>query len=100
MRLVDGRLWHVSAVRGIAASAVIAAFAERELWNIGRKAIQSHCALMLAARITLLHFSVSLAINLPNSAGVAMNGVASASASRALIFGSARPALISLLSLS
>ena len=44
-------------------------FAYRELWNIGRQATQSHCALMLAARITLPHFSVSSAINLPKSAG-------------------------------
>src|SRR3954471_19618371 len=58
-----------------------------------------YSALMLAARITLPHFSVSSATNFPNSAGEATNGVASASASRALMFGSARPALISLFSL-
>ena len=32
---------------------------ERDLWNIGG----AHSALMLAARITLPHFSVSLAMN-------------------------------------
>jgi hypothetical protein len=36
---------------------------ERDLWNIGG----AHSALMLAARITLPHFSVSLAMNFPNS---------------------------------
>src|SRR5262245_1409936 len=57
-------------------------------------------ALMLVARITLPHFSVSWAINLPKSAGDSTNGVPPKSASRAFNLGSARPALISLLSLS
>src|SRR5262245_30919909 len=57
-------------------------------------------ALMLAARITFAHFSVSSAMNLPNSAGESARGPAPRSASRALILGSARPALISLFSFS
>src|SRR5258707_843889 len=61
---------------------------------------QSHSGLMLFARITLPHFSVSSAMNLPKSAGEPGNTVLPRSASRALILGSARPALISLLSLS
>ena len=56
-------------------------------------------ALMLAARITLAHFSVSSAISLPNSAGEPAITVPPRSASRALSWGSARAALISLLSL-
>ena len=55
---------------------------------------------MLAARITLPHFSVSSAMSLPKSAGEPASTVPPRSASRALILGSARPALISLLSLS
>src|SRR5207302_1514941 len=48
---------------------------------------------------TLPHFSVSSAMKLPNSAGEPGNGVAPRSVSRALIFGSANAALISLFSL-
>src|SRR5262245_3564779 len=58
-----------------------------------------HSALMFAARITLPHFSVSSAMSLPKSAGEPTNAVPPSSASRALILGSARPALISWLSL-
>src|SRR5262245_5375987 len=57
-------------------------------------------ALMLAARTTLPHFSVSSAMSLPKSAGETTSGVTPKTASRAFILGSARPALISLLSLS
>src|SRR5215831_596017 len=53
---------------------------------------------MLAARITLPHFSVSSAISLPKSGGEPDNAVPPRSTRRALILGSARPALISLLS--
>ena len=56
--------------------------------------------LILAARITLPHFSVSSAMSLPNSAGEPAKRVPPKSASRALILGSARAALISLLSFS
>src|SRR5262245_29783123 len=59
-----------------------------------------HSGLMLAARTTLAHFSVSSAMNLPNSAGDIGIGTPPRSASRFLIVGSARPALIASLSLS
>src|SRR5258708_3291389 len=49
---------------------------------------------------TLPHFSVSSAMSLPKSAGEPANGVVPRSPSRAFNSGSARPALISLLSLS
>src|SRR5262245_29302183 len=58
------------------------------------------CGLMLAAWITLRHFSVSSAISLPNWAGDPGSGVPPRSARRALILGSASAALTSLLSLS
>src|SRR6516162_1036928 len=59
-----------------------------------------HSGLMLAALITLPHFSVSSAMSLPNSAGAIGVGSTPTSASRAFSFLSARPALTSLLSLS
>src|SRR5262245_49785695 len=59
-----------------------------------------YSALMLAARITWPHLSVSLVMSLPNSAGEPASNMPTTSASRALILGSTRPALISLLSLS
>src|SRR5262245_10792549 len=59
-----------------------------------------YSGLILAARITLPHFSVSSAINLPKSAGESASTSPPSSASRALSLGSARPALISLLSFS
>src|SRR5215470_12905632 len=74
-------------------------FAYRDLWNIGGR-LWDHSALMLAARITLAHFSVSSAINLPKSADEPGIAVLPRSANRALILGSARAALISLLSTS
>jgi hypothetical protein len=55
---------------------------------------------MLAVRITFAHFSVSLATNLPKSAGEPTSTVPPRSASLVLSLGSARPASISLLSLS
>ena len=54
------------------------------------------CGLMLAARITLPHFSVSSAISLPNSAGDPGSATPPRSARRAFILGSARAALTSL----
>jgi hypothetical protein len=57
-------------------------------------------ALMLRVRMTLPHFSVSSAMNLPKSAGEPAIGVPSKSASLAFSLGAARPALISLLSSS
>src|SRR5262249_40521744 len=59
-----------------------------------------HSALILAARMTLPHFSVSSARSLPKSVDVIGRGTVPRSASRAFILGSARAALISLLSRS
>src|SRR5438105_1356032 len=67
---------------------------QRQLWNV-----RAHSALMLAARASLPHFSVSSLMNLPNSAGELGSAVPPSSASRVFIPGSTRPALISLLSL-
>src|SRR5215510_12133695 len=58
---------------------------------------EAHSGLILAARITLPHFSVSSAINLPKSLGEPGSGVPPRAASRALKTGSARAALISAL---
>jgi hypothetical protein len=58
----------------------------------------SHSGSMLAARITLPHFSVSSAMSLPKSAGVIGIGTPPRSAKRAFILGSARPSLICLFS--
>ena len=55
---------------------------------------------MLAARITSAHFAVSSAISFPKSAGEPKRTVLPSSTTLALIFGSARAALISMLSLS
>ena len=65
-----------------------------------RRGRTRHSGLMPANLITLPHFSVSSAMSLPKSAGEPASTVPPRSASRALILGSARPALISLLSLS
>ena len=65
-------------------------------WNVPG----AHSGLMPADLTTLPHFSVSSAMSLPKSAGEPASAVPPRSASRALILGSARPALISLLSLS
>src|SRR5262249_38971908 len=59
-----------------------------------------YSALMLAARITLPHFSVSAAMCLPKSAGEPESAATPNSVSRAFILRSARAALVSLLSLS
>jgi len=56
--------------------------------------------LILPARITLAHLSVSSTIYLSNSPGVIGLGMLPRSAKRTLIFGSAKAALISLLSFS
>src|SRR5262245_21642116 len=61
---------------------------------------QDHSGLMPANLITLAHFSVSAAMNFPNSGGVIGIGTPPRSAIRALSFGSVRMALISLLSFS
>jgi hypothetical protein len=62
--------------------------------------IRAHSALMFANFTTLPHFSVSSAISLPKSAGVPGITVPPKSASRALILGSVRAALVSWLSVS
>src|SRR5688500_7970550 len=59
-----------------------------------------HSALAPENFTTLPNRSVSAAKNFANSAGDVANAEEPSSASRALIFGSARPALISLFSLS
>src|SRR5262245_4282021 len=59
-----------------------------------------HSSLMFDARISRAHFSVSSAMNCLNSAGERANGEPPRSARRAFTLGSARAALISLLSLS
>src|SRR5262249_47430086 len=64
------------------------------------RAASAHSALMLAARITLAHFSVSSAMNLPKSVGEPASAVPPRSASRAFMLGSARAALLSLWSTS
>src|SRR6516165_7761286 len=72
------------------------AFPLKDDWNVGAT-MTAYSALMLAARITLPHFSVSSAKNLAKSVGAIGIGTEPSSAIRALIAGSARPALISLL---
>ena len=62
--------------------------------------VTDHSALMLAARITLPHFSVSSAMSLLKSAGEPASTRLPRSASCALIFRSASAVLISRLSLS
>ena len=73
-------------------------FAERD--NMEYRAREDHSGLMLAARITLPHFSVSSAMSLPKSAGEPGSTVPPWSASRAFMFGSVRAAFTSLLSFS
>src|SRR5262245_30957397 len=59
-----------------------------------------HCGLMLAARITFAHFSVSSAMNLPKSAGLIDFGTLPMPANSATNLGSASPASIASWSLS
>src|SRR5947209_271597 len=73
-----------------------APFAERALRNIATV----HSGLMLAARITLPHFSVSSAMSLPKSEDEPASSEASTSANCVFDFGSARIVLMSRLSLS
>src|SRR5438876_7727732 len=63
-----------------------------------RPASQPHSGLMLAALITLPHFSVSSTMSLPKSAEDPASTVPPTSASLAFSFGSARAALTSVLS--
>src|ERR1700750_982856 len=71
----------------------------RTLWNISAT-MTAYSALMLAARITLAHFSVSSARSLPKSAGEPASNVAPRSANRSSTLGSARIAFVVLLSWS
>src|SRR5215831_127072 len=61
---------------------------------------RSYSALIPAARITLPHLSVSLAISLPQSAAEPVSSMPPMSASRDLMVASASPALISRLSVA
>src|SRR5262245_18339031 len=74
-------------------------FAERDLWNVGATRT-AYSGLLLAARITLLYFSVSAVQYAPNSAGLTIVGLIVNSARRASILSSASPALVSRLSFS
>src|SRR5262249_45865015 len=74
-------------------------FAERGLRTI-RRGLPDHSRFTPMNFTTLPHFSVSSAMSLPKSAAEPGRAVPPSSASRALILGSARPALISLLSVS
>src|SRR5262249_54636710 len=69
---------------------------QRDLWNV--RLHQS--ALAPENLTTLAHFLVSSAMSLPKSVDESASGALPRSAIRALILGSARPALISRLSLS
>ncbi len=69
------------------------------LWNVGAT-MTAYSALMLAARITLSHFSVSSAMSLSKSAGERASAMPPRSARCTFNLRSARPALISLLSFS
>src|SRR5262249_28086010 len=69
-----------------------------EARNADSGLVHAYSGLMLAARITLAHFAVSSAMSVPKAAGVSANAVPPKSAKRALIFGSASAAAISLLS--
>src|SRR5262249_24432690 len=62
--------------------------------------VNRYSTLILAARITLLHFAASAAMNFPKSPSEPASGTAPKSASRALMSGSARAAFISLFSFS
>ena len=59
---------------------------KRSLWN-AEPGPHDYSGLMLAARITLPHFSVSSAMSFPKSAGEPLSTLPPKSASRALILG-------------
>src|SRR5215471_13707340 len=97
--LVLLRLVGLAAGRSAGDSLPSPTFAERNVMEclVGDA---GHSGLMLAARITLLHFSVSLTMNVSKSAEEPANIALPRSERRACTWGSARIALISLLSLS
>src|SRR5207253_4692223 len=70
------------------------------IYGISGRDCSDHSGLMLAARITLPHFSVSAAMSVAKSAVEPESTEPLRSVNRALILGSASAALISLLSLS
>src|SRR5262249_51877551 len=86
--------------RGRAGGQMMQKFAAGKFHDVSLNDATLHSGLMLAARITLPHFSTSSAMNLPKSEGIIGIGMPPKSSSRALIVGSARAALVSLLSLS
>src|SRR5499426_1267327 len=94
-----GRVTSLSGPTVTSLSGVYTGGSQNEIYGIST-ADRPHSALMLRARMTLPHFSVSSAMSLPKSAGEPTNAVPPRSASRALILGSARPALMASLSLS
>ena len=78
----------------------MAVAAVRGTGRYGIKLDVIYSGLMFAARsITLIDFSVSSVINLPNSVGEPASTVPPSSTSWALILGSASPAFISLIEL-
>src|SRR6202040_3906612 len=76
----------------------IAAIRGTKRYGTWRRDHPGQSALMPTNFTTLPHFSVSSAMSLPKSAGEPASTVPPRAASRALSLGSARPALISLLS--
>jgi hypothetical protein len=75
-------------------------FVERALWNVDPFGCRPQSALMLAARITMPHFSVSATTSLPKAADEPESTAPAKSESRVFTLGSPRAALTSLLSLS
>jgi hypothetical protein len=101
---VGSQEWWSSLNSGVPRPAVISSALRiplpTKLAAIPRTSSSAYCALIFAARMTFPHFSVSSAMNFPNSAGVIGIGEEARSARRVLKFGSARAASISRLSLS
>src|SRR5256885_914045 len=89
-------LARISYTRGLASFFIVAAPAQQ---GDSTGVVNRQAGLTLPARITLPHLSVSSAISFPKAADVPPSVVAPRSARRAFSLGSARPALITLLSL-
>src|SRR5262249_24155004 len=85
--------WLMASLRPVVRFAELAL---RNIWLVN----SAHCGLMLAALTTLPHFSVSVAISVPKSAGEPASAIPPKSPSRAFMLGSAKAALISLLRVS
>src|SRR5262245_38957091 len=100
-RVLGGRIGRLSHLREEEALLrQFGAFARARTRPETRFTDRPHSALMPVNLITLPHFSVSSAMSLPKSAGESASTSPPKSASRAFILGSARAALISLLSFS